>query len=318
MKRINRARARWRRGVVGIASILTVLLGSASVAQDRADDRALRLGFTRGVFQGANESDLLAAMKVWAQTLSEERRVEVDSDMRLFDSIEQAAEEVRTGQVDAVSLLLSEYLAFPSDLLGGPFLVDELAGRREREFVILVRRDADVQRVEDLSGTRLAIHEDRNSSLARRWLDARLAESELGATAQIVAAVEADSRLSKVILSVFFGTNDACLVTRAGFRAMAELNPQVSARLSVLESSPSIVPSLFCFRDSLAPEARHRLTTEILNLHRSPRGEQVLRVFKSDRMAELTGPEVDRSIELLRSWRELALRGPREIGSRSR
>jgi phosphonate transport system substrate-binding protein len=262
-----------------------------------------RIGFTRSIFKNRNEGDILAAMGVWARTITRERGIQVNPDMLVYDSLAEAVDNVRTKQVEAITLSLAEYSSFPADLLCGPYFRHETHGGTHVEFVLLGQKGSRGVQMEDLRGATLIAHDGTDLPLGVDWLDAHLMMSGLGPLSNFFSRVDRSSKLSSAVLRVFFGKNEACLVMREGFESMAELNPQVSKQLTVIRASPRIIPSLFSFRSTLSEADKQLLFREILRLHESVTGEQVLRIFKSSRMAEVDGEELRRSLGLLKSWR---------------
>ena len=299
-----------RSGPARMAVFLAVLCGALPIQAEQPADEFFRIGFTRNIFVNQNRSDMLAAMKSWSQTISKERDVNVDPDMSIFETVRQAEIAVREKRLDALTLLLEEYSAVPNGLLSGPFFRDEVQGSTHVEFVLLVRADAAIKTFDDLRGGKLAAHEDPNVRLGIRWLEAQLAESGLVPLRSLVTRFDLNSKLSAAVLSVFFGKNDACLVTRVGFDSMVELNPQLSKRLVAIAVSPPVIPSFFCFRADLAQERKRQLFSEVLRLDESVTGRQVLSVFKADRMAEVTLVELDRSLALINRWKTTATSQP--------
>jgi phosphonate transport system substrate-binding protein len=274
----------------------------------------LRIGFTRGIFKNRNENDTLAAMKVWAQTIGGERGIAVDPDITIYPSLDAAISAVRAGEVDGLTMLLTEYADVPDGLLVGPFLRDVQGGVVHDEFVLLAREGGNLRAVADLAGAKLSIHDDAASGLAEVWSASRYARDGHGRMVDVVARVERVDKLSSAVLGVFFGKSDACLVSRYGFARMVELNPQVGKKLAVVAASPPVVPSIFCFRRDTDENDKAELVREIQRLHESVTGEQVLRVFKSERMLEVTAEKLAASLDLLKTWRDAA-RGTRDAAT---
>jgi len=303
-------------GVTGLSVGLLLSLCCALGALAEPTPAPYRLGFTQGIFSNRNKNDMLAAMKSWSQTITRERGVDVDPDMIVFDSVEQAVNAVKGRRVDALILLLGEYSAVPAGLLSGPYFRDQVHGKTYVEFVLLGKKDGAVTELDDLRGARLIAHADSDVQLALDWLDARLAESGLGSASNVASGFERNPKLSATVLSVFFGKSDACLVTLEGFESMVELNPQLSRQLSIVEISPPVIPSLFCFRNDLDEARKTRLFSEITRLGESVTGQQVLRVFKADCMAEVTAEELDRSLALMNQWKKSVIsRSPSTAGT---
>jgi len=298
-----------RRHVGATGLFIGLLLGlcCALAAIAEPTPEPFRLGFTQDIFSNRNKNDTLAAMKSWSQTITRERGVDIDPDMIVFDSVEQAADAVKEKRVDALTLLLDEYSAVPTGLLSGPYFRDQINGETHIEFVLLGRRDGAVRELDDLRGARLIAHDYADVQLALDWLGARLAESGLDSVGRLASSFERNPKLSATVLSVFFGKNDACLVSLEGFESMVELNPQLSKQLSVIEISQPVIPSMFCFRNDLDEARKTRLFTVVLRLGESVTGQQVLRVFKADGMAEVTAEELDRSLALMNQWKKSAI-----------
>jgi len=177
-----------------------------------------------------------------------------------------------------------------------------VAGGTHEEFVLVARKDHGIDSLADLRGASLAIHDGESSNLASAWLEAGLLRARLPETGELCSRVAYESKLSGAVLGVFFGKNDFALVSRRGFLAMAELNPQIASQLSIVSAAPPIVPSFFCFRARLDSARKQRFLTEVMRLHESITGAQVLRIFKSDRMAQVSDEELRRSVALLRGW----------------
>ena len=151
------------------------------------------------------------------------------------------------------------------------------------------------------------MHDDADSDVALAWLSAQLVAAGRAGVRETVAKLELNEKASPAVLGVFFGRSDACLVRRSVFESTAELNPQVARRLAVIAYSEPIAPALFCYRADMPERPREQLFHEALRLHESVTGAQVLRVFRSDRMRELRGEDLDRSVAFYRRWTSAVL-----------
>jgi ABC-type phosphate/phosphonate transport system substrate-binding protein len=78
------------------------------------------------------------------------------------------------------------------------------------------------------------------------------------------------------LLDTFMGDADACLVWDSVFAAISRLNPQIRRRLTVLRSSPAFPNALFIARPDLPRDLLRRLREEMLQIHRSNEGRQLL------------------------------------------
>lgn len=292
--------------------LMIVYCAPAAASAPTETERPLRLGLTSSLFKGRNESDIVAALKVWAEVLKKEHNVNMDSNIILFATAEEAQAAVKAKSVDSLTLLLSEYAGFQDGLLSGPFLRDETAGTFHDEFVILAPRSDSAWTWSGLRGKKFGLHDAPNALIASTWLNAQLAEAGLGPLEQISAELVRGPKISSVVLNVFFGKTDACIVSRAGFETMVELNPQVGEKVSIVAASPPIIDSIFCFRKDLTQDQKRIFSHEISQLQNSATGQQVLHVFQADRMAIVTEQEWQRSLNLLRLWQQQKREGIHE------
>jgi len=287
-----------------LAALLGLVAGTAGTAVPQ--QRPFRLALARSVVQSQNETDMLAAMKVWAETLVRESGLAVEPHVSVLAGMENMVAAIRDGRIDGVTLSLSEYAAFPEGLLGGPFIRPLVASSVEVEFVLVAARNGPVKGIRDLANARVTVHDIENSDVGLTWLDAQLAVLGMGRLRAIATSVELTPKASAAVLNVFFGKADACLVRRSVFASAVELNPQVGARMAEVAVSESIAPSFLSFRAGVADTIKGRLSQEILRLHESTVGQQVVRMFKADRMGPLTAEEVERSVRMFNGWVQAA------------
>jgi phosphonate transport system substrate-binding protein len=104
---------------------------------------------------------------------------------------------------------------------------------------------------------------------------------------------------------VFFQQGEACLVTRSGFKTMAELNPQVGKQLIIVKESPRLLPSLTCVRRSLDANRKKQLLSALSELHEDSAGQQALTLFSLDRLIPCTGEHIQSAVSILERYRSL-------------
>jgi ABC-type phosphate/phosphonate transport system substrate-binding protein len=258
-----------------------------------------RIGFAAATFQGVNENDANAAVRVWARVLAEERGIPADPEPRILQSIDDIVAALTNKTVDAINLTAEQFQAVRGQVALQGFVVARKGNSVTEEYILLVHRGSGLERLEDLRGRKLGMLQSMRTALAPVWLETCLAKAGLGRPADFFGQVTTNPKLTKIILPVFFRQLDACLVTRAGFETMVELNPQTGQQLKVLASSPPIVPVIFCFRADYSPSVRAKLLAEISRWHTTPAGRQILTIFQTDSLEERPLACLDSAFELL-------------------
>ncbi len=271
-----------------------------------------RIGFTSAMFTNVNENDVRAAIRIWGAQIGKARNIPVDPDPLLFRNIEGMLLALEQGRVDAVGMLTLEYHRLRRDMDFSPIYLNHhhTEGWTE-EYLVLAHRDGPVKSLADLGGRRLTVHDNPRASLAPLWLDTLLHNQGYPTSIRFAARVETNTKLSQVILPVFFQQMDACLVTRNGFATMSELNPQLARQLVVLAGSPAVIPTLFAFRSDDHSPYKADVIAGLNELLNSPAGRQVLAIFQTGDIVEKPTSILDASLDLIEIYEQIS----REISS---
>ena len=124
-------------------------------------------------------------------------------------------------------------------------------------------------------------------------------DAGLGPLTTAFANVTAVGKPSRLVLPVFFGQADACVVTQRSFEVMKELNPQLGRQLSVIARSVPVVPSFLCFRAGVSPQLRERYVNVARKMQTTVSGLQLLTIFQSDSLAVLPPESLESARALL-------------------
>jgi phosphonate transport system substrate-binding protein len=187
---------------------------------------------------------------------------------------------VRAGEADILTLSVLEYLKLHGRVGLEAALVNVTSTGVQDEFILLVRRAAAVERLDQLRGKTLMAEAVRaENSIPTIWLESLLLKVGLGRQKDFFGETKTVKKTSQAVLAVFFGQADAALVRSKSFGTMVELNPQLEQELTVLAVSPKLLEFVTCFPTDGDPEKRAIMEEGGLNLHTYPRGRQILTLF---------------------------------------
>ena len=280
-----------------------VLLSRSGAAETLSE--SFHIGFASSMFSDVNENDAKAAVKVWGQLIARERNVPTDPEPAIFKDIDAILRSLREKQVDALGITTIEYDRLRREVDFAPIFVTYNAGRITEQYVLLAHRDGPVKSIAALRGRSLVLHTNPRACLAPLWLDTILVGHGHPTGARFAGMIARDTRLSKVVLPVFFRQADACVVTRSAFDTMAELNPQLARQLTVLAESPAMVPAVFAFRADYNPIFRENLIAGVNDLKKTPAGQQVLTIFHSEDIKVHPASCLDTALELIATHERL-------------
>jgi ABC-type phosphate/phosphonate transport system substrate-binding protein len=269
------------------AAVLATLLQLRAEPPDppATPDTSFRLGISTEMMQGVSEPDAKAAVKIWAATLARESGIVAHPEARLFASVQEIVDALQTRQVDVVGLTTAQYLAVTQQVPVSDLFSQDPAGRTT--YVLLVRNEAPYLTVADLRGCRLLVLHHAHTSMAGVWLEVLLAREHLPGPERFFGAFTLVPKLSATVLPVYFRKADACLVDRAGFETMAEMNTQLRKQLRVISASPEIMEGLCCFRADFNSPVKRTILEGIPRFNQSMAGQQILTVFQSRRLQTL-------------------------------
>lgn len=298
----------FRTGGVLLLFLSTLLPVHAQDPAGRPDgsDSVFRFVLSSRMFSEVRIEDAKAAMKVWILTVAGVRHIPIDPEPGIFDSLEEMIRASRDNPVDGYNVTTEECWRLSREIKLDRLAVAVHNGQVTEAYVLLARRDRQIKSIDDLYGRSLRVLENPRMSLAMIWLDSLLLRKGSKSSALFCGNVISSCKLTQVVLPVFFGQSDACLVTRRGFQTMSELNPQVEKQLQVIAASPEMVPNVFAFRSDYISPFREQILSEMTRLSETPAGQQILTLIQADRVEERPMTCLASAYELLSTYNSLS------------
>jgi phosphonate transport system substrate-binding protein len=238
----------------------------------------LRLAISEKVVYGVNLSDARAALGVWATELLKNIDLKLAPEQDWVMPSNQLLAAIRSGTVDIFCLTVPEYRQVAPYIDTRRIITDDYGGD---ELLLVVREGSGIENLAGLQGRSLILLEGPSTSLAEPWLAVSLWQVGLPSPQQLLGHLTRNTKLSQVVLPVFFGQADACVVTRRGMDTMVELNPQLARKLKVLLASPQMVSAFFASRRDCPAHLTKPIFDRLAELRSSPTSRQVLTLFQS-------------------------------------
>jgi phosphonate transport system substrate-binding protein len=246
-------------------------------------DAPVRMAVSESMVVDVNLNDARAAMRLWIERIMTDLNVVIELAPQVFDSTEEILRRVRSGQLDAVALNIVEYRQI-ADLLDPSELTVGAGASGPDQYVLLVKRDGEFRQLGNLRGRRLCVLKAPKMCVAPAWLSTLLDKAHLGSSEEFFGSAVTETKVSQVVLPVFFGQADACLTSKRGFETMCELNPQVAKELTVIATSPSMVACFHAFRKNYHNPSLERFIKVHSTLLASPSGQQLATLFQFDKL----------------------------------
>jgi len=261
---------------------------------------SLHIAFTPSSFKNINTRDATTAMRIFAQTAGKGEGYDLDVEARLFENADDCAAQFRAGKINMAILDTWDYLGMNTHGVAVPVCVELDQNSVFKEYLLLTHKGSGLTNIENLRGKDLMLLEGKGGDLSRAWLDYLLLTRQCGTQAEFFGKIEPVVKPASAVLPVFFGSKPACLVDRTTFALMAELNPQVGRDLAVIAVSDPYVENVTCVCREGWPSQKS-LDDLILGMERlqfEPAGQQVLQLFKVDRLVPFKDEYLDSARKL--------------------
>ena len=260
------------------------------------------MGITRDSAEG-KVNDVKAATKVWIESIISQFDLNSHPlvDVRIFEDSDSLRQATTENALDIIVLRTEDYFDLGGSQLCDSIFAYEKHGSTQENYLLLVRRDSGITSLGDLAGKSVVILGSIRTSLAEHWLNHELRQHHLPALRQLAGSVDTVEKPTRCVHGVFFRKNAACIVPALSYRTICELNPQIERDLMPIATSPMYVPSLIGIRRGYSSEFRPVVERAIAEVHKTPRGEQILTVYMIDRLVRISTNELESARALLRN-----------------
>ena len=255
---------------------------SGSGLPTRMNAPPLRMAVSDTIVTGVNLSDARAAISVWTTELLKAIGLEPAANLEWVMPSDQLLAAIRGGKVDLFSITVQEYRQVALYVDASRIITDDSGGE---ELLLVVREGSGIVNLGGLRGRSLILWESPRTPLAEPWLSVSLWQAGLDSPRQFLGRITTNTKLSQVVLPLFFGQADACVVTRRGLDTMVELNPQLSRRVKVLLCSPRMQTAFLAFRKDFPVDLKKSIFERFLELKSIPATDQILTLFQSSGFA---------------------------------
>lgn len=303
-----------RRQTAGIGWAWLVCLLCLALARPAlpTDQTILAVGFYSPVIRDLSRQDVEISLRYWVDELASTAGVETRP-MRFYDDIPSLRRDVESGVINFLVITAIDAIRHFSP----GSLKDGFAGYKHTpdHLLLVVRKDARIAHPGDLAGKRLVLLDD--DELSQLYLETLLLKAWGQADWQRLGPVAREARSLKLIHRLFFGQADATLIHRNAYDSALALNPQIQDRLQILEAYtfPSRSHHIGLFSARVPEAERERISLAALALNDTPRGRQMLNIYRADELVRSTVKDLEPFHNLLDTHRALRSRAAGKRGS---
>ncbi len=283
---------------LGLPVVIAVCLHAGFVLA-ATESVPMKMGFYLPAIRDANQTDIKVSLGIWIEEVSKPYGIQVTTST--YDDIAAMRRDLERVEVN--------FISGPGMELAEVFAPDEIrAGYARRHhgveegIALLVAGNSGIRAFADLRGKRVSrLSHDRLSDI---FLETQCLKTAAMAC-QDYMQVNEEKRDIQSVYNVFFGRADAALVSLATLRTAIELNPQVGQRVRVLTEWKTKALMFGMMTRQTQESYRQLILNSVKEAMKTPRGRQILELFKTDYLEPVDADALKPYWALLREYREL-------------
>jgi hypothetical protein len=281
--------------------ILFLLLAGlqASPAYTAPPQEPLKLGFYLPAIRDANLADMKVSLGIWVTEIGKPLGLIVTTTTYSdIAAMRQALDRAEMNFFSGPGMELAEVFT-PEEIRSG-------YARRNKGvdegIALLVSKTSGIKRFADLRDKRLSrLSNDRLSDI---FLEVQCMKAA-GMACRDFLHMKEEKRDIQSVYNVFFGRADAALVSLATLRTANELNPQVGQHLQVLLDWKAKALMFGIMTQHTQDSYRTLVLNSVTEVMKTPRGRQILELFKTDYLEPVDADALKPYWALLKEYNDL-------------
>ncbi len=288
---------------IQITVLFTFITLNSQTNKEVTFKRGYTIGYMKNLFNEVDLNDAKASVKVWVNEIVKTYHYSDGYNLKakIYDQFDEVNEAMKYDSLAILGLNTFDYLNNKIGL--DPVLATAAEGDVYAEYYILVRKNDRYKNILDLKGANIGLLSVTNHIASRLWLDIMLAKNNIADKTKFFKNIDMEEKESQLILNLFFGHLDACIVSRGGFSLMNELNPQVGEHIINIQTSPKYLWGLLCFTKTFT-DARDRnlFYNSAVHVHELISGKQLFSLIKIDKLVPFKNEYLNSYKELIKEY----------------
>lgn len=278
-----------------LATIIA-LSAASCCGQGKADELPpLRAGIPMSSFARNSASDARTAVEVFLKRVFAEANTPFQG--KIYETDEELLSAIEAGEVDLVAMHSELYVA-NEKLPIRPILISQSGSKPLETLVLVAKQGVPLGALRDRS---LIIDQSARGYTPLRWISDNLLRSGRSAIAEkYFEKIEMVHSASKALIPVYFGKQDAAILSETDYRLLSEHNPEIAKRLHVVAGSEPLARTILCLRGDRTDYRPYDIANLSATLTGSEDGKQFLKSIGAEQLVPFKEEYLESSRQLHR------------------
>lgn len=233
------------------------------------------------VLGNVNRSDARAAMElVLKEIVSELSLKERPIIPEIINNMDEIKKRIKQDKADAIAFFSLDYLKYKSELPVKPLFLVQKNEEPGVKYIVLIKNGSNIKSLSDLESKKILSLDNREEEIVEKWLYIEMKKENIKNPLEIINNFIKIPKATKRVFSVFFEKSDACVISKAQFKSMCDLNPQLSTQLKVLIESPTYITQVYCLNTASKKKGMSETMNISLKLNYTKNGNKLLSLFQ--------------------------------------
>lgn len=265
--------------------------------------RIMRFGILN-TLHGVNIDDARVALEMNINRQSTMGIRNVEPKLEIVPDVATAANRIGQRHLHGIYISGIDYILLREMVATNPlYVASALTASPVESYIVLTAKEIDWKKLSAMTQRRLMVEHYDQWNIGRIWLETELNRMQLPKSETFFTAIQDADKPTRLVLPVFFGQAEACLVTQSAYHTMVELNPQLGQKLRVLMRSPGVIKSLFCVADYLDPDFVAETKKRVHSMHLTDDGQQLMMIFRLKRFFPFRPEDLEATERILNRYR---------------
>jgi len=251
---------------------------------------------------GMSKKDYILGMSLLMNEML--KNEEMETTITMYNDPILLAEDFRSGKINMIAsnaINIIDYLPRSSIQSG---ITGYRYNKSDNQTLLVLTRSQDTRPIEEIIKGVIATDGDK---IAELYFSTLMLQYKAVESANYL--VTKNSQQS--ILKLYFKRADIALVDRGSFLVASELNPSINRELKILKSIPLILGTVAYIRKDMSPKLHAKIISMAQKINTSPRGKQLMKMFRADKMDESSVSELDSVYALKKQYETLHKNTPK-------